>query len=69
MRNESPIGFTTTVSALDARPGGAFLFDMHGPDGTVFPMEAVFTEVEEPERLVFITTRIMEGEGEEPQLE
>jgi uncharacterized protein YndB with AHSA1/START domain len=64
-----PIGFTTAVSELDDQPGGAFRLDMHGPDGTVFPMEAVFTEVEEPERLVFITTRIMEGEGPEPQLE
>ncbi len=63
-----PIGFTTTVSELVAEPGGAFRLAMHGPDGTAFPMEAVFTEVEAPGRLVFITSRIMEG-GEDPQLE
>lgn len=64
-----PIYFTTTVSELDPHPGGKFTLDMHGPDGMVFPMEAVFTEVEEPERLVFLTTKIMEAEGPQPQLE
>ncbi len=64
-----PIGFTTTVSELAAEPGGAFRLAMHGPDGTAFPMEAEFTEVEEPERLVFITSKIMEAAGPQPQLE
>lgn len=64
-----PDYFTTTVSELDPQPGGKFTLDMHGPDGTLFPMEAQFTEVEEPERLVFITSKIMEAPGPQPQLE
>ncbi len=64
-----PDYFTTTVSELDARPGGAFNLTMHGPDGTDFPMEAVFREVDPPLHLVFYTTKIMETDGPYPQLE
>jgi uncharacterized protein YndB with AHSA1/START domain len=28
-----PNGFTTTIHEMDVRPGGAWRFIMHGPDG------------------------------------
>ena len=49
-----PHGFTNPVCKLDARPGGAILIHMRGPDGTVYPMTGTFREIVEPERLVFI---------------
>ena len=48
-----PIGFTITIDDMDVRPGGAWKHVMHGPDGTDYPTEAIFTEVAEPERLCF----------------
>lgn len=48
-----PKGFTNTFQEFDPRPGGAWRFVMHGPDGVDYPNESVFVEVVEPERLVF----------------
>ncbi len=48
-----PIGFTTTTSQMDVRPGGTWTFVMHGPDGTDYPNHVVFHEVVEPERLAY----------------
>jgi len=48
-----PNGFTNTIHAMDVRPGGVWLFDMHGPDGTDYPNRIVFIEVVKPERLVY----------------
>lgn len=48
-----PKGFSSTFSGFDLRPGGAWRFVMHGPDGTDYPNESVFTEVVAPERVVF----------------
>jgi uncharacterized protein YndB with AHSA1/START domain len=48
-----PHHFTNPRCELDARPGGAILIHMRGPDGTVYPMTGVFHEVVPPERLVF----------------
>lgn len=47
-----PHGFTSTFHAFDPRPGGAWRFTMHGPDGADYPNESVFVEVVEPERIV-----------------
>jgi uncharacterized protein YndB with AHSA1/START domain len=47
-----PRGFTSTIHALDLRPGGAWRFTMHGPDGADFPNESVFLEVVRPARIV-----------------
>lgn len=66
-----PRGFTTTTYEMDVRPGGKWLFDMHGPDGTDYPNEVVYLEVVRPERLVythgpvplFDVTVIFEEEG------
>src|SRR3984957_18710779 len=48
-----PKGFTTTIHEMDVRPGGIWRHTMHGPDGTNYPNESVFTEVVKPERIVF----------------
>jgi uncharacterized protein YndB with AHSA1/START domain len=48
-----PNGFTTTVSEMDVRPGGAARYVMHGPDGTDYDNLVVYHEVVRPERLVY----------------
>jgi uncharacterized protein YndB with AHSA1/START domain len=48
-----PKGFTSTFHEFDMRPGGAWRFVMHGPDGTDYPNESIFVEVVKPERIVF----------------
>jgi len=48
-----PRGFTTTTKKMDVRPGGEWIFVMHGPDGTDYPNEIVYLEVVRPERIVY----------------
>lgn len=48
-----PAGFRSTLQELDLRPGGAWKFVMHGPDGASYPNEKRFLEVVRPERVVF----------------
>ena len=48
-----PVGFSTTIEEMDVRPGGAWKQVMHGPDGTDFPTQSIFSEVVKPERIVF----------------
>ena len=48
-----PHHFTNPVCEIDARAGGQWLIHMAAPDGTVYPMTGVFTEVKKPERLAF----------------
>lgn len=48
-----PNGFTTTTKKFDLKPGGEWLFTMHGPDGTDYRNEITFTEVAEPERIEY----------------
>ena len=48
-----PKGFTNTFQEFDFRPGGAWRFVMHGPDGTDYKNESVFVEIVKPERIVF----------------
>ncbi|QQR74401.1 MAG: SRPBCC domain-containing protein [Holophagales bacterium] len=40
-----PEGFTNTFHTCEIRPGGAWRFTMHGPDGTDYPNESEFLEV------------------------
>jgi uncharacterized protein YndB with AHSA1/START domain len=47
-----PQGFSNTFQAFDFRPGGAWRFTMHGPDGAAHGMNHRFLEVVPPERLV-----------------
>ncbi|WP_332772915.1 SRPBCC domain-containing protein [Phenylobacterium sp.] len=46
-------GFTSPVCEMDVRPGGLWRHIMRAPNGMEFGIEAVFTEVVEPERLVW----------------
>jgi uncharacterized protein YndB with AHSA1/START domain len=46
-----PNGFTTTIEVMDVRVGGLWRQVMHGPDGTDYLNESVFTEVTPYERL------------------
>ena len=48
-----PRGFTTTTRAFEFRPGGVWDFDMHGPDGTVYPNWVEWQEMVAPERIVY----------------
>ena len=48
-----PRGFTTTTHEMSVKPGGAWRFIMHGPDGTDYDNEILYHEVVKPERLVY----------------
>jgi uncharacterized protein YndB with AHSA1/START domain len=48
-----PIGFTTTTTSFDMRPGGSWRFVMHGPDGRDYQNRITYVEIVEPERIVF----------------
>ena len=58
-----PRYFTNPVCELDARPGGAILIHMQGPDGVVYPMKGTFHEVVRPERLVFTSIAFEDEHG------
>jgi uncharacterized protein YndB with AHSA1/START domain len=51
-----PKGFTNPVCEVDLRTGGIMRITMQSPDGTLYPMIAVYDEVIEPERLVWTTS-------------
>lgn len=40
-----PDGFRNTFQTFEFRPGGAWLFTMHGPDGTDYPNQSEFLEI------------------------
>jgi uncharacterized protein YndB with AHSA1/START domain len=46
-----PNGFSLTISQMDVRPGGDWIFVMHGPDGTDYANHNVYDVVEAPARL------------------
>ena len=48
-----PKGFTNTFQEIDVRPGGVWLFIMHGPDGVDYPNRVIFNEIVKPERIVY----------------
>lgn len=48
-----PIGFTTTTSSFDFRPGGVWRFVMHGPDGRDYENRVTYDEIVAPERIVY----------------
>lgn len=43
-----PEGFTNTFHEYDLRPGGKWIFIMHGPDGRDYPNESVFVKIDAP---------------------
>lgn len=48
-----PDGFSCRTARIDLRPGGEWVFDMIGPDGTVFPNHHRYGEVRPGERLTY----------------
>jgi uncharacterized protein YndB with AHSA1/START domain len=48
-----PRGFTITTHSKDLRPGGTWVYTMHGPDGTDWPNFTRYHEVEHHARLVY----------------
>ena len=48
-----PEGFSCRTSRIDLRTGGEWLFDMIGPDGTVYPNHHLYTEVRPEERITY----------------
>jgi uncharacterized protein YndB with AHSA1/START domain len=49
-----PRGFTVTTRAFEFRPGGVWDFDMHGPDGTVYPNWIEWREIVPLERIAYL---------------
>ena len=47
-----PKGFRNTFQEFELRPGGRWVFVMHGPDGRDYPNQSVFVEVKPPKRVV-----------------
>lgn len=48
-----PDGFRNEGVSMDFQVGGAWTFDMVGPDGTRYPNHSVFKEITPPSRLVY----------------
>jgi uncharacterized protein YndB with AHSA1/START domain len=47
-----PKGFTNTFEQFEFKPGGRWVFVMHGPNGANYPNESVFHEIEPHTRIV-----------------
>jgi uncharacterized protein YndB with AHSA1/START domain len=47
-----PNGFSNRFEAFEFKPGGAWTFTMHGPDGTDYPNRSEFGEIVPSERVV-----------------
>jgi uncharacterized protein YndB with AHSA1/START domain len=45
--------YTTIISQLDLRVGGAYSIEMHHKDGNVHKLQGTYKEVKAPEKLVF----------------
>lgn len=48
-----PDGFSCRTKRIDLRTGGEWVFDMIGPDGTVFPNHHRYIEIRPEERLAY----------------
>jgi uncharacterized protein YndB with AHSA1/START domain len=48
-----PEGFSCRTKRIDLRTGGEWLFDMIGPDGTVYPNHHLYHEVRPEERICY----------------
>ena len=48
-----PDGFSCRTKRIDLRAGGEWVFDMIGPDGTVFPNHHLYADVRPDERLSY----------------
>lgn len=52
-----PDGFSCRTDRIDLRQGGEWLFDMIGPDGTVYPNHHLYSEIRPEERLRYSLLR------------
>jgi uncharacterized protein YndB with AHSA1/START domain len=48
-----PRGFTLTTHSKDLKPGGSWVYTMHGPDGVDYPNKTKYFEVEKYSKLVY----------------
>lgn len=48
-----PIGFSTTTKVFDFRPGGQWLFTMHGPDGADYRNDVSYTAIVDQELIEY----------------
>lgn len=71
-----PDGFTNTFQQCDFKPGGRWIFVMHGPNGATFPNESVFLEIVSDSKIVidhvcaprFVLTITLTPRGDETHL-
>jgi len=49
-----PNGFTTTTHTMDFKPGGIWIYTMHGPDGTDYPNWVQYTTIIASERIEYM---------------
>jgi uncharacterized protein YndB with AHSA1/START domain len=47
-----PDGFSNRFEVFEFHPGGRWVFSMVGPDGTVYPNESVFTDIQADQQVV-----------------
>jgi uncharacterized protein YndB with AHSA1/START domain len=47
-----PSGFTNTFQQFEFKPGGRWVFVMHGPNGASYPNESVFREIRPDTKIV-----------------
>jgi uncharacterized protein YndB with AHSA1/START domain len=47
-----PKDFTNTFEQYEFKPGGRWVFTMHGPNGANYPNESVFREIQPDTRIV-----------------
>ncbi len=47
-----PDGFMNTFEQFEFKPGGRWIFVMHGPDGAKYPNKNVFREIEPENKIV-----------------
>jgi uncharacterized protein YndB with AHSA1/START domain len=47
-----PSGFTNAFERFEFRPGGRWVFVMHGPNGASYPNESIFREIVPDARIV-----------------
>lgn len=52
-----PNGFSCRTTRIDLRAGGEWVFDMIGPDGTVFPNHHLYHEIRPEERVAYTLLR------------
>jgi uncharacterized protein YndB with AHSA1/START domain len=47
-----PNGFTNTFEQFEFKPGGRWVFVMHGPNGANYPNESIFREIQPNTKIV-----------------